>query len=209
MGYYRYFVLNYSKIAWPLLDLTKKGLVWRWDPAQHKAFKELKMWMCCSPVLTKPNFNEHFYLQTDASVYSVGAILSQKGKTSHKYNYEIQHISGKMNIPADILSQPPRADQGDNDNQQVTILREWHGFPKPVRVTGAGTKGYGCGYRSSNPQNPHVPVGTMCSQGCWRLARLWYINNIIKASLLWQRATKSLPRLSHHYPHRTQPCPMS
>jgi hypothetical protein len=23
--------------------------------------------------------------------------------------------------------------------------REWHGFGKPVRVTGTGTKGYGCG----------------------------------------------------------------
>jgi hypothetical protein len=30
-GCYRYFVPNYSKIAWPLLDLTKKGLVWRWE----------------------------------------------------------------------------------------------------------------------------------------------------------------------------------
>jgi hypothetical protein len=30
-GYYRYFVLNYSKIAQPLLDLTKKNLLWHWD----------------------------------------------------------------------------------------------------------------------------------------------------------------------------------
>jgi hypothetical protein len=81
-GYYRYFVPNYSKIARPLLDLTKKGLVWRWDLAQHKAFEELKTRMCCSPVLTQPNFNERFYLQTDASAYGVGAILSQRGKTS-------------------------------------------------------------------------------------------------------------------------------
>jgi hypothetical protein len=29
--YYRYFVLNYSKIVQLLLDLTKKGLVWRWE----------------------------------------------------------------------------------------------------------------------------------------------------------------------------------
>jgi hypothetical protein len=41
-GYYRYFVPNYSKITRPLLDLTKKGLVWRWDLAQHKVFEELK-----------------------------------------------------------------------------------------------------------------------------------------------------------------------
>jgi hypothetical protein len=30
MGYYQYFVPNYSKIARPLLDLTKKNLLWHW-----------------------------------------------------------------------------------------------------------------------------------------------------------------------------------
>jgi hypothetical protein len=38
--------------------------------------------MCCSPILTQPNFEERFYLQTDASAYGVGAILSQEGKNS-------------------------------------------------------------------------------------------------------------------------------
>jgi hypothetical protein len=33
-------------------------------------------------VLTQPNFEEKFYLQTDASAYGVGTILSQKGKNS-------------------------------------------------------------------------------------------------------------------------------
>jgi hypothetical protein len=36
--------------------------------------------MCCSPVLTQPDFEEKFYLQTDALAYGVGTILSQKGK---------------------------------------------------------------------------------------------------------------------------------
>jgi hypothetical protein len=30
----------------------------------------------------QPDFEEKFYLQTDASAYSIGAILSQRGKTS-------------------------------------------------------------------------------------------------------------------------------
>jgi hypothetical protein len=38
--------------------------------------------MCCSPVLTQPDFEKKFYLQTDASVYGMGAVLLQKGKNS-------------------------------------------------------------------------------------------------------------------------------
>jgi hypothetical protein len=79
MGYYRYFIPNYSKIARPLLDLTKKGVIWDWGPKQFEAFEELKTRMCKSPVLMQPDFNKHFYLQTDASAYSVGTILSQEG----------------------------------------------------------------------------------------------------------------------------------
>ena len=29
-GYYQYFIQGYSKIAHPLLDLTKKAVVWDW-----------------------------------------------------------------------------------------------------------------------------------------------------------------------------------
>ena len=30
-GYYRYFIPKYSEIARPLLDLTKKDIVWKWE----------------------------------------------------------------------------------------------------------------------------------------------------------------------------------
>jgi hypothetical protein len=82
MGYYCYFVPNYSKIARPLLDLTKKTETWHWGPAQHATFLKLKSRMCSSPVLTQPDFNKCFYLQANASAYGVGAVLSQEGKTS-------------------------------------------------------------------------------------------------------------------------------
>jgi hypothetical protein len=100
MGYYRYFVPNYLKIAQPLLNLTKKGLVWCWQWPQHNAFEELKMRMCCSPVLTQPDFEKKFYLQTDASAYGMGTILSQQGRNpphTHKHlkprNHPIAYYS--------------------------------------------------------------------------------------------------------------------
>ncbi len=79
-GYYRYFIQGYSKIARPLLDLTKKAVVWNWGASQQRAFEELKTCMCSRPVLTQPNFDKPFFLQTDTSAYGVGAILSQEGE---------------------------------------------------------------------------------------------------------------------------------
>jgi len=36
--------------------------------------------MCSWPVLAQPNYNKPFFLQTDASAYGVGTILSQEGE---------------------------------------------------------------------------------------------------------------------------------
>src|SRR5260221_12465766 len=48
-GYYRYFIPNYSKIARPLLDLTKKTTPWHWDQPQFKAFETLKTLCATNP----------------------------------------------------------------------------------------------------------------------------------------------------------------
>ena len=78
-GYYRYFMQNYSAIVCPLLDLTKKGSVFKWEAHHQEAFDRIKTIMCKAPVLLQPDFNKKFYLQTDTLAYSVGAVLSQKG----------------------------------------------------------------------------------------------------------------------------------
>jgi hypothetical protein len=52
---------------------------WHWGPDQEKVFITLKRLMCSALVLMQPDFNKMFYLQTNASGYGMGAILSQKG----------------------------------------------------------------------------------------------------------------------------------
>jgi len=39
-----------------------------------------------------------------------------------EYDFEIKHIPGNTNIPADTLSRPPGVDQGENDNQKITMI---------------------------------------------------------------------------------------
>jgi hypothetical protein len=78
-GFYHHFVPGYLSIIRPLLSLTKKAATWHWGPLQHKVFKTLKTLMCSKPVLHQPNFSKCFYIQTDASAYGMGAILSQEG----------------------------------------------------------------------------------------------------------------------------------
>ncbi len=82
-GYYRYFIQGYSQIARPLLDLMKQATPWQWNTNQQKAFEGLCDKMCEKPVLRQPDFHKMFYLQTDASVYSVGAVLSQEGESTN------------------------------------------------------------------------------------------------------------------------------
>ena len=50
-GYYHYIVQGYSKIAHPLLNLTKKAVVWDWGKRQQEAFEELKSCMLSPPRL--------------------------------------------------------------------------------------------------------------------------------------------------------------
>ena len=76
-NYYRRFVPLYAQIAYPLLQLTKKGATYTWGDDQQEAFDSLKTRLTEAPILAYPNDEGIFVLDTDASNHSVGAVLSQ------------------------------------------------------------------------------------------------------------------------------------
>ena len=76
-SWYRRFVGNFSSIIAPLRQLLKKGVKWRWGQEQQRSFEKIKEYLTTTPVLASPDFNETFYLQTDASSVGLGAVLTQ------------------------------------------------------------------------------------------------------------------------------------
>jgi hypothetical protein len=78
-NFYRIFIRNYSKIATSLTRLTRKDKL-EWNAEADQAFETLKKAFTTAPILTHPDFQKPFFLETYASDFALGAVLSQPDK---------------------------------------------------------------------------------------------------------------------------------
>ena len=76
INYYAKFISNYSTITHPLNELLKDGVEWKWSEDQERAFKQLKDKLSSAPVLMHFSEKLPLKLDTDASQYGVGAVIS-------------------------------------------------------------------------------------------------------------------------------------
>ena len=93
-SYYRRFVPNFSKIAEPLIDLTKKCARFKWTSECQTAFDFLKESLTVVPLLAYPDTNKPYVLYTDASNNCIGACLTQK--TDNEEEKPIYFLSQKL-----------------------------------------------------------------------------------------------------------------
>ena len=78
-NFYRRFLKDYSRVARPITELTKATTKdWKWTPEAEKAFIELKNRFTYAPILAHFDPQRPVIVETDASDFALGAVLSQR-----------------------------------------------------------------------------------------------------------------------------------
>jgi hypothetical protein len=91
-SFYRRFVKDFSTIAAPINELTKKDVPFHWGAARMKAFEELTTKLTTAPPLALLDFGKTFEIECDASRVGIGGVLMQEGRP-------IAYFSGKLSGP--------------------------------------------------------------------------------------------------------------
>ena len=79
-SWYQKWFPEYSAIADPLINLTRKSVKFLWDEKCQLAFDTLKQKLICALILSRPEYDLEFILETDASNTGLGCVFLQRDK---------------------------------------------------------------------------------------------------------------------------------
>ena len=74
-GYYRRFMMDFSRIAAPMTRLTQKEVKFDWDDRCEEAFQELKRRLTSAPILIVSDRRQGYTVYCDASRAGLGCVL--------------------------------------------------------------------------------------------------------------------------------------
>jgi hypothetical protein len=95
--FYRKFMRNFSEICAPITRCMKKG-IFKWTTTTMNSFEDLKEKVTERLVLTLLYFNKVFQVDCDASGSTIGAILSQGGRTIAFFSEKLNDVDTKYSI---------------------------------------------------------------------------------------------------------------
>ena len=122
MNFYRHFIEDFSKIARPMFDLTKKDVPHVWSADCDRAFNELKRVITTAPVLALPNDSQPLRVKADASDFATGGVLSQLSAEDGKW-HPVAFLSKSLS--------PVQRNYEVHDKELLAIIRcleEWRHF---------------------------------------------------------------------------------
>ena len=94
-NFYRPFIYQFSHIAQPLNELTRKNTLWTWGERQQEAFEMLRKRITSEPVLKQPQLKQQFEIEVDASGYAIGAVLMQRDEKGKRH--PVAYFSSTLN----------------------------------------------------------------------------------------------------------------
>lgn len=81
--FYHQYIKNFADIAFPLTELTRSNVAFRWGPSHQHAFNTLKKAVTSAPVLRIFDPRLKTSVETDASGFAIGAVLFQTDAKGH------------------------------------------------------------------------------------------------------------------------------
>ena len=83
----------------PLTKLASIKRNFKWKQVEQDAFNKINRIVAHNNLLTYPDFNETFKIHTDASVFQLGVVISQKGKPIAFYSRKLTDAQQRYTVP--------------------------------------------------------------------------------------------------------------
>jgi hypothetical protein len=104
-GYYRCFILDFSKITNPMTSLLQKDHKFMWTEECEIAFHTLRKLLTTAPVLAQLDIEKHFDVFCDASKTGLGCVLMQEGRvityaSRQLRKHEINYLTHDLKLAA-------------------------------------------------------------------------------------------------------------
>ena len=122
-NFYRRFIKDYTIISCPMVDLTCKDVIFNFGDKEKALFKALKAAFTTAPVLQYPDQDREFDLETDASEFAVGGVISVKCDDG-----EFRPIAYMLHSIT-----PPERNYPIHDKEMLAIIKAteaWHHYLK-------------------------------------------------------------------------------
>jgi hypothetical protein len=155
-NFYWRFIKDFTKIAHPLHDLTKKDVPWQWTFVEKQVFKALKAVFISKPILTMWDPARATHIETNASAHTTSSVILQlcKDRLWHPVAYQSESLIG--------------VERNYNTHNRelyaiIQALEDWHHFLEGLPQT------FEIWTNHSNPQYWTKAQNLSHQQVCWAL----------------------------------------